>query len=383
MDPVTGFVVAMLMMLLNGGILGLVHRDLPPVMRPSANDWRVGTLLMAGGSIVLAVQNRLPLTFAVAVGNGMFLTGLARYWRGLRRFDGLPDTAWMYVVPTVGTLGVALFAVWPSIVGRVIVATTAWQVMALGCALTLMRTPRTERAVSRSVLGVIFVLICLFMLARVLVFVLASGPSSVIEPGHWINVATPLVVAVLPVIGTTAFLLMCSERLRRDLERVASTDSLTGLANRRALGSEGEARMTLARQHGDGLALALVDVDHFKAINDHFGHDIGDAALKHVAARLQSVCRERDLPARQGGEEFVIVFDHITSAQAVSAADRLRTAVEASAFATPTGERTLTVSIGVAVMAASDQAFDDLLRRADAALYEAKRTGRNRVVLAA
>lgn len=384
MDPVTCFVIATLMTLLNGAILGLVHRDLPEALRPSAIDWRVSTLLMAGGSTFLAVQKLAPAGFILPLANALLMLGTTGYWRAVRRFYGRPASRWMVVPALVGTIGIYWFSAHsPSLVARVVIASVVWSISLLGAAWTLHTAGDGERAISRRVLEGIFVVMTCFMILRCAYFVIANPSAlSVVDKGSWINALTPMLAAVMPVIGTTAFLLLCSERIRREWERAASTDYLTGLANRRTLNAEGDRRLEQARAHADRLAIAVVDVDHFKSINDRYGHDVGDLALKHVASRLQSACRGKDLPARQGGEEFVILFDRIEPAQAIAAGERIRAAVEAIPFVAEGAEKTITVSIGVAALTDTDKSFDDLLRRADQALYAAKSGGRNRVELA-
>jgi len=371
------------MAVLNGGILGLMHRDLPESLRPSAVDWRIGTLLIAGGSIFLAAQEFGPPAFMLPLANGMFMFGLAAYWRALRRFYAQPASAWMLAPPILGVLGILFFTAFiPNLVVRIVIATVVWVFHLLGCVWTL-RVPQPDKAMSRRVLAVIFLAMAAFMIWRALYFVFGHvSVGTVVDRKNLVNMVTPLFVAVIPVIGTTGFLLLCSERIRRQWERAASTDYLTGLANRLTLGSEGDRRLEQARNHGDRLAVAVVDVDHFKSINDRFGHDVGDLALKHVAKQLQAACRGKDLPARQGGEEFVIVFDRIEAPQARSAGERMRAAVEAEPFLVAGSPHTITVSIGVAALIPTDTHFDDLLRRADQALYAAKAGGRNRVELA-
>lgn len=384
MDPVTCFTIAALMMLLNGAILGFVHRDLPEQLRPCAQDWRVSTLLIAGGSVLLAAQKLGPLLI-LPLANGMIMLALSGYWRALRRFYGEPDTLWLAVPPLLGTAGIYVFSSsFPSLAARVMVATTVWVIGFAGCIATLHRGRVDDRAISRRVLMGIFASLAVIMLVRGAYFVWASQlPTSIVDQSSWVNAITPLLVAVLPVVGTTAYLLLLSERITRQWQRAASTDYLTGLANRLTLGSEGDRRLKHARGGGAGLAIAVVDVDHFKHINDRFGHDVGDLALKHVAARLRAACRGEDLPARQGGEEFVIVFDGADRSEVAAVGERLRSAVEAEPFVADGVERTITVSIGVAALGPDDRHFNDLVRRADQALYAAKAGGRNRVELAA
>ena len=386
MDPQTAYVIAALMMLANGGVLGLMHRDLPKSLRPGAVSWRIATLLIAGASILFALQAALPPAFILPLANGMVLLGFVGYWRAIRQFYGMADSWWLLLPVAAGSLGVFLFtALWPSLLLRILLISVLWLVIFTACVLTLHSQASRDRALSRRVLTGMFLGDIVFTFLRAAYFLLAgvSPGASLLNNAVWINVMTPMMVAVLPVIGTTAFLLMISERIRRQWERAASTDYLTGLANRRTMTDAGESRFSSSRASGSGLALAIIDIDHFKSVNDRFGHEVGDGALKHVASRLEAACRGKELPARQGGEEFVVLLDIVDENQAHAAGERLRQAVEAESFAASDVSLNLTVSIGVAVLKKEDLNFDNLLRRADEALYAAKAGGRNRVALAA
>ena len=382
MDPKTIFIIAALMMLANGGVLGLMHWDLPRTLRPAAVSWRVATLLHASGSILYVVQGSLPPGFVLPLANGMVMLGFTGYWRALRQFYGAPDTPWLLLPAALAIPGVYWYAaVSPNIAARILIVSVTWLLIIGGCVRTLLAQKRRERALSRRVMSGIFLLVMVFVAVRAIYYVLLGvAPGFSVIDSTWMNMATPALVAVVPVIGTTAFLLMCSERIRRQWERAASTDYLTGLANRRTLSETGEQRF-LAQKEGFGLA--VIDIDHFKSINDNHGHDIGDVALKHVAAQLEAACREAELPARQGGEEFVVLFDQVDASTAFTAGERLRAAVAARPFAAGSLSLPLTVSIGVAVRCPEDKGLDCLLRRADAALYRAKAEGRNQVQVAA
>jgi diguanylate cyclase (GGDEF)-like protein len=349
-------------------------------------SWRIATLLHAGGSILFAVQRELPPAFILPLANGLVLLGFTGYWRALRQFYGQPDTPWLLLPSLLGIAGVYWFAaIKPDIGIRILIVTVAWVSILLGSVFILFAQAQREVAISRRVLAGIFLLVVVFTVLRGVYFLLTGvrPDFSILDRFSLINVLTPMIAAVLPVIGTTAFLLMCSERIRRQWERAASTDYLTGLANRRTLADTGEKTFAAARQKGGGLALASIDIDHFKSINDRFGHDIGDVALKHVAACLEAACRGAELPARQGGEEFVVLFDSVDAEQALAAGERLRRAVADEPFVAGALSLPITVSIGVAILQADDLAFESLLRRADNALYAAKAGGRNRVEMAA
>ena len=171
------------------------------------------------------------------------------------------------------------------------------------------------------------------------------------------------------------------QRLDQSLE-LAITDQLTGLYNRRFLGTQLEPLVQRAQCGGDPVSVMAIDIDHFKRCNDTFGHDVGDAVLREFAARLASNTRPSDYACRQGGEEFIVVMPRTTGDIACLAAERLRRAIAASAFIIPGLGQPLevTISIGVASTEGADDTPETLLKRADEALYEAKRGGRNRVI---
>lgn len=381
MDPKTALLIATLMMLLNGGVLGLMHRDLPDSLRQSAVSWRIATLLQAGGVVLLAVQEYLPPWFVLPIGNLMILLGLTGYWYALRQFYGLPGRAHMLLPTVFGTAAVTWYAVvQPDLSMRISAASLAWVYVLMASALTL-RNARADRAMSRRVLASVFLVVSVFMLARFMYFLTSTDVSGTLldSSNHW-NVLTPMVAAILPVIGTTGFLLLCSDRIRRDWEHAASTDYLTGLANRRILADQGEQRLQRARQRGAGLALAVIDIDHFKSINDRYGHEIGDRVLRQVADQIAQACTPVDLAARQGGEEFALLLATGDLDSAWQRVETLRAAVAAEPLALGGEPIAVSVSIGLTLAGPEDATLDSLLRRADHALYAAKAAGRNRVV---
>ena len=167
---------------------------------------------------------------------------------------------------------------------------------------------------------------------------------------------------------------------RNQLRSRASKDSLTGALGRRAL----EEAVQGEYKSGNPFAVLFVDIDHFKKVNDTFGHQVGDFVLREVALTLQEGRRGTDVCGRYGGEEFVMVLRQVNPQQALAAAERHRERVRSLSFEEDAGPPRVTVSIGVAAFdpANPDETAYVLLRRADLALYEAKRAGRDRVVLA-
>ena len=386
MDTRTGMVLATFMMLLNGGVLGLMHKSLSPDVQPSASDWRIGTLLFAGGTSLLALQDFLPMHWNLALANGCLSLGLALYWRAARRFSGLPDTPWIFGPALIATAGIYWFSAQdPHFAIRVYFASVAWSLCLFWSAWTLSRAKAEHDLHSRRVLAGIFLLVGGFMVLRGMSSMLNPiRHISVLDPNSTFNLLTPIVVAALPVVGTSAFLVMCSERLRHQWQHAAATDYLTGLPNRRTITGSGVAAFNNAQRAGTraGLALAVIDIDHFKHINDRYGHDAGDIALKHVAAVLAEHCRGPHMVGRQGGEEFVALFTVSDAAEAHTAAERLRHAVESAPLQLDGQAIRLTISVGVGVYDRNDTSYDHLLRRADMAVYAAKAGGRNQVAMA-
>lgn len=159
---------------------------------------------------------------------------------------------------------------------------------------------------------------------------------------------------------------------------LASTDALTGLANRRRIVEYLESSLIVETSDGAGLSVVLFDIDHFKAVNDRYGHDVGDEVLKRIAASAAEGLRATDLIGRYGGEEFVIILPSTDADTALKIAERVRKTIEGSA---QDQQPMVTVSLGIAT-ARSEDSSRAILKRADIALYDAKRAGRNRSRLA-
>jgi diguanylate cyclase (GGDEF)-like protein/PAS domain S-box-containing protein len=175
-----------------------------------------------------------------------------------------------------------------------------------------------------------------------------------------------------------------SHRLRQELERLATTDPLTGLANRRAFMVRAGEEIERAARHGRPLSVVMIDVDHFKAINDRHGHEAGDRVLARVADMVRATIRKAaDFAARFGGEEFVLLLPETPVGGAWALAERIREAFETTAVDTAGGAVSFTASFGVEQFRPElDDGIETVLRRADDALYRAKASGRNRVYLA-
>jgi diguanylate cyclase (GGDEF)-like protein len=165
------------------------------------------------------------------------------------------------------------------------------------------------------------------------------------------------------------------------LRRLADTDYLTDLMNRRAFLAAAEDAMEYCHRYQRGMAALMIDIDHFKKINDVHGHAAGDAAIKRIAEIINNSIRGTDKAARFGGEEFVVLLREVDEADAKMLADRIRTAIESEAIGFGSINIAATVSVGIALIDPADRDVQDIIERADQGLYLAKNTGRNRVFL--
>jgi diguanylate cyclase (GGDEF)-like protein len=242
----------------------------------------------------------------------------------------------------------------------------------------------------RATLGAVGACVLVSLLVTLLAQLAAGAAPAELWLGLAIAAAVPLVVAT-PAIwvtlrlvdhlnGVRARLQAEIERRRRAetrLRRLVAEDDLTGLRNRRELVARARLALALARRHRHSTAILLIDIDHFKEVNDRYGHQVGDRALVRVARVLRHELRESDTAARIGGDEMVALLPQTALVAATNVAERIRRAV-----VDDPGEPPLTVTIGCAAMAGPRGQLGRLMRAADQALYAAKAAGRNRVFVA-
>jgi len=169
--------------------------------------------------------------------------------------------------------------------------------------------------------------------------------------------------------------------LENQLRILATTDPLTGAYNRRTFFELGSTEFARSKRYKQGLSILMMDIDHFKLVNDNYGHNVGDITLSTLVANCMGVLRSIDILGRVGGEEFSIILPHTTGKEGVLVAERLRQVIEKNVMETDNAVFSITVSIGVSEIRDDDLTIDDVLKRADQALYCAKNKGRNRVEL--
>lgn len=225
-------------------------------------------------------------------------------------------------------------------------------------------------------MGLNHVLFCLVVLMRAYVWI--ADPASRTLGSNLVHTMTFLIGYTLMIVNGFGFILLCKLQDDRKMEELATVDGLTGLLNRRAFFERTEAARALSIRLQKPVSLMMLDIDHFKRLNDRFGHATGDEALVVFARTVRHVLREQDVMGRLGGEEFALAMPGTDLAGALQAAERLRSAVSDAPVLTDGNTYMMTVSVGVVVVDPNEP-INSALARADRALYSAKSNGRNRV----
>lgn len=381
-DPRTVVFMGALTTLLIDLLLLVVWRSLPPSLRPALRWWLTGVILLPAGFLLLSMRGLLPAALSIVVANTMIGLGLSANAIALRAFYRVPERRERLYVTTGVIAAVTLWFTYvvPSLHLRIVLVSGLLAVLAGSSARAIFRVDGPRGAIP-TVTAAVFAFGTGLLVFRGVHELLEPLPVDALFDNTAVNILCFGLFGMLPVLSTVGFLLMCTERSQLELERAARLDYLTGICNRRAMEDLAQRALAAARRHGTPLALMIIDVDHFKRINDQLGHQGGDLALVEAVTRIRDALRSEDLVGRLGGEEFVVVMPNTDAQSAIAAGERIRTAFSGRAMAIHGQAIPVTVSVGIAVMQPEDQQFSQLLRRADHAMYAAKAAGRNRVML--
>jgi diguanylate cyclase (GGDEF)-like protein len=382
-DVRTALFLGAFLTLLIGLLLLAVRHQFAAALQPSLRWWILATLAHPLGFLLIGLRALAPDWLSTVASNTLIGLSFAAFAISLRVFNGSPQRRARLYSLVVATFVLASWYTYadPDEALRIGTVSMLYALLLGSSARSIYRRGQARTAIAH-VTGAMFLLGTAVMAWRGMVYMFMPDaiPASAF-------VATPLQIAayaaggLLPVVSTIGFLLMCTEFNQQELARAASLDYLTGICNRRAIEDLATRSIAASRRHGVPMAMMIVDVDHFKRINDEFGHQAGDAALIETVQRIRDSLRSEDLVGRLGGEEFVAVMPSTDAASALAAAERMRCAFADRPMRIGERELLITVSIGVAVLDAQDQAYSQLLRRADRAMYAAKTAGRNKVML--
>jgi len=343
--------------------------------------WTIGLALMAAGAIATVVNTGSLMFWRVALSNLLYVPGISLLACGLLVFFGRRLSVAGWVAGTTGVYAAGLLlSLSPDQVPYRISVFMLHQLTLAGIGLWL-----SWRFGGRDIgtLSLRLSMALLATVASVRLWLAVSGTGSVrlMADSPWIwAVMAGLILSL--VLGTLALILIAGDRVRTRLEELAGTDALTGLLTRRRFVEQAAQTLATARRQRWNVAFVIIDIDHFKGVNDRFGHQAGDEVLLHMAGLLRRQCREIDLISRFGGEEFVVLLPNTNAGQARHVAERLRTATETSRVDVAGQSIAVTISLGISVAIQGAASIDALYPAADAALYRAKRAGRNRVEMA-
>jgi diguanylate cyclase (GGDEF)-like protein len=350
---------------------------------PAFGMWTLSFVLCAIAAGFVVARDSFPGMLAIDIANALRFLAFGIAWQAARHFGGRKGNWALALSPAALWLAACYLSLFGEDLRlRILVASPVVAIAAFAIARELCCAASRSPWIAR-LAAVLLVLHGSAFAARFLFVAFTVGPhvdpnASIAGPFHPLAILEALVLAV-----ALAFLLLTAAKDEVGLQHrdAALLDPLTGVLNRRGFEAEASRMLYRAGRDGSSTALLLLDLDHFKAVNDNWGHPVGDLALQAVAKAVADVLRGGDVIGRLGGEEFVIALAGNRTDQAAIVAEHVRRAIAALVIHQDKVSFGVTVSIGVAAHRGMTS-LDKLLSHADAALYRAKAAGRNRVELA-
>jgi diguanylate cyclase (GGDEF)-like protein len=336
----------------------------------------VGAALLANLCVAVGIMLRLfadwlPGFFTIILSNTLLLAGTGLFYIALSQFTEFTYSR-AYVIGVIATVLFSLvyFTYWEDDIGKRIIAHSLGAVAIASILIyQLWRIQKTPLRFSAILMLVSFLVHGMFLIVRTISIILYPPQDSLsLSP---VQSATYLLSFATSFFWSMGFILMVSQRLRNDLMEVATIDVLTRIPNRRATLAFLEKELSRAQRNQSEFTIFLIDIDNFKQVNDRWGHSVGDDVLTKTASIFQSMIRKQDLVGRWGGEEFLIIVPGSCDAEVL--AERVRSEIANTRFSHGAAFFSITISIGVACATYSDQ-IDQILKKADQALYRAKLT---------
>lgn len=351
----------------------------PGQSRDGLAKWAAALALQSVAWMLFATTGLTSEVIPVVAGNLLFSVGVAMKIVSLMEFQQRTAPRWLpLALPAAIT---ALFLVFLNNVTALILLNGAAYAAAFACIAWLMwRPPHTTSMRIRWLMMGTYAAAATGFFARALIGLLQPEVLPQNMDGNALQTASYLFGFALIVLSSTGILLMHKERADELTRRLATTDPLTGVYNRRTFVELADMALARAQRTGKPLSLLMLDLDHFKRVNDRHGHLVGDQVLKSFVRVAETCLRREDLLVRFGGEEFCVLLPDTTLEGAMALAERVRVLVAETPLRAGKAQINVTVSFGVDTIREGEPGTVDLLlERADAALYRAKRGGRNRV----
>ena len=343
--------------------------------------WAVGNLVIGLGMVLVLIQLDAPKVIFLP-SMALIGAGLSLYINGIQAFIGRKPN---HRIPIIVFGLLALIDAYFMLIRHDIllaIVLSALIFSAIYFYSARLTFSRDEGVVGNLfwIVSSLYLLMALLMLGRA---VYASQASAEVFESFatWpINAYTFMLGAVSQFFISSLFVLMLSYKLNQSLESIATIDGLTSILNRRGLEDAALKMQDMCKRINLSMTVILIDIDHFKKVNDKYGHLTGDDVLRHIAKVVAGILRSSDVFGRYGGEEFCAFLPNTTESDAIGLAERIRAGVEASPLKLDRGPIKTTISIGVADSVRAGYDFKGLIAAADGALYSAKNGGRNQVV---
>lgn len=343
--------------------------------------WVSSLLLQCVVFALFALRGRIGDLWTVILPNGLFLVCITLKAAAIMQFYGQRMARAWHVLPSLVLM--LLFALLINHVGpRVLIGSMAYAAaqFALAWLVLHLATPATHQATRLLVVGLVIGALAFF--ARAMVALISPQEVNDLLGPSQLQAVSFLLGMIVIIMTSIGFLLLYKERAEDDAQRQAATDPLTETFNRRMFLELGAKEVARSRRSHVPLSLIMMDLDHFKKVNDKHGHAAGDEVLRRFVDVTNICLRREDMLVRYGGEEFCVLLPEVSDLQAEALAERIRYAVEHATFRYRDQVIPTTVSVGVASLRGDeDETLAELLQRADEALYAAKNGGRNRVVV--
>jgi diguanylate cyclase (GGDEF)-like protein len=345
---------------------------------PEQRLWASGNMIVSAGLAMANLPGLMPLLAYAVLGYGVIAFGMGMVLRGVMVYCNgqLSQRAMMAIVGTIVLVSAFFTYVQPSLHIRLVFSSFYFAALNGLCAVILARYGGW-RGVTVSVSGFALLGIALFMRGAYLLVHIDPDEAH----GSAVLSLSLLVVPLAQVCISFGLIILVMHRYAERLRQLSTLDPLTGALNRAGLELQGQRVAQRTLRNGRSLAVLMIDADHFKVINDTYGHQVGDEVLRHMVKVLKAELRPHDLLARYGGEEFVMVLDGVQLQDAARIADRLRRRIEAELVGVDHVTVRYTASVGVACSDEHSHDLVQLISAGDAAMYSAKRSGRNRVVI--
>jgi len=379
-DPRSTILLAGLMGIMMSLVLFFMRRSYPSSIR-GLSEWSRAPLVAFVSTLLFAARGFLPDFATIVVANMVLFQACILYYAGSQQFlRGRSDTrAWTALNLLLGVLMFWFSSIRPDFETRLAIVTFAVTLLFASHAMLYVRHKVPVYGM-RLMIGLLLAQ-ALVAGVRFVSVILGMAGSGIME-ATWIQSVYLTMYSFSVLFLSIAVVLMATDRVHTEFEYLATRDPLTGVLNRRALLDACLAEFAASHgATGRPAALLMVDLDHFKSINDRFGHQMGDAVLREAVSRMQQVIGTKGLLGRYGGEEFVVLLPHTAMADAMSIAARLKEGIDKPlpSDSPLSAVGTFAVSIGVAT---SDgvKNVDEVLAQADEALYRAKALGRGRVI---